>query len=584
MLVANSDSSCVHVPARARSNARLQRLCVQRTWLALLGAWLVWVVAVRAQAAPSLRVRAQVDIELHTHGTESGARISGVLRDDVGMPLPNRELTLAAETQDHTRVRSRSVRTDAEGKIDVPSPCGSNPCRITLELEGDAFYEHALVGHVVEPAKAEVELDIVEPSTLTIDLDRPETRVAVRASSEQGGARLPLVLEDELGRKLGSAITAADGSAELRVPSQQLGGAGLGELVVRTTGDADRTAARSSKAVLRTLGTQLELDTHYEAKPRTLRIAVRLRTRRGPVAQRAVGIFADDRHLTTLITDAQGDASRTLNIDALALAEGKHALLARFASDLPGLAASESKPVALLIEPVARPSSLWLVLPAIASMLFAWWSARRRRPDVEAAESSIAKTPEVRLGVVRARGAPLLTCSGKVEDADTSAPIEALLELESEQSGMYTVHAGSDGLFESDALAAGTYRVRVLAQGYAAVSFELAVPHHGTGNDLRISLRSLRALALDTYAHVMGPALAPQRIQASTVRETLAAAVSCGKIGTEVRDLAHATERIAYARPIPFESDLVDLQRAAASAARELGDSSPPPKDPELGR
>ena len=67
-------------------------------------------------------------------------------------------------------------------------------------------------------------------------------------------------------------------------------------------------------------------------------------------------------------TDAQGNASRTLQADALGLGEGEHNLLARFASDLPGLTASESRRIALQIQPPARPSSLWLVLPAIASM------------------------------------------------------------------------------------------------------------------------------------------------------------------------------------------------------------------------
>ena len=567
MLVQHSCSSLVNASARV-------------LWPALLCAWLTWGVAARTQAAPSLRVRAQVNLELHTHSTENGARLRGVLRDDVGTPLPNRELTLTAEGHDLTRSRARSLRTDHEGKIDVPSPCGESPCRISLELEGDAFYEHASISHLIEPLKAEVQLEIAEPSTLQLDLDQAQARIVVRASSEQGGAGLTLSLEDELGRKLAATTTAADGSAALQLASQALGGAGLGELIARTPGDVSRTAAHSSKAVLRTLSTQLRLTARYEAKPRNLQLWVHLRTQRGPIAQRAVGIFDGERHLTTLITDAQGDASRALSVDGLALQEGEHSLSARFASDLPGLGASESERVQVQIKPVSNPSGLWLILPAIASALFVWWSARRRRPDAERAESSASRAPEVRLGNARGRGAPLLQCSGRVEDADTYAPVEALLELEHERAGLVTVRTESDGSFTSENLAAGTHRVRVLAQGYASIAFELSVPHQGTGSDLRISLRSLRALALDTYAHVLGRALPAPRLQASTVREALAAAVSCGKAGTGVRDLAHATERIAYARPIPFETDLLDLQRAAASAVRELDDRSPPPKDP----
>jgi hypothetical protein len=500
------------------------------------------------------------------------------------MPLPNRELTLTSEGQDHVRSRARSLRTDRDGKIDVPSPCGASPCRISLELEGDAFYEHALISHLIEPLKAEVQLDILEPSALQLDLDQAEARITVRASSAQGGAGLVLALEDELGRKLASGTTGQDGSAVFLVSSSALGGAGLGELIARTPGDASRTAARSSKAVLRSLSTQLQLATRYEPKRRSLELSVQLHTQRAPIAQRAVGIFDAGRHLTTLITDAQGKASRTLGVDAFALKDGEHALTARFASDLPGLGVSESRPVSVLIQPPAKPSSLWLILPAIASMLFAWWSARRKRPNTESSESGVSRAPEVRLGVARGRGTPLLTCSGRVEDAETNAPVEALLELENSPTGLQTVHTASDGSFESHALAPGTYRVRVLAQGYATIAFELVVPHHGTGSDLRISLRSLRALALDTYANVLGRALPAPRVQASTVREALTAAVSCGIGSAGVRELAHVTEQIAYARPIPFESDLIELQRAAASAVSELGDQRPPPKDPELGR
>ena len=561
------------------------RLCVRRIGTALCGVSLVCAVAARVEAAPSLRVRAHVQLELHTLGSESGARIAGSLRDDLGAPLAGRELLLSAENPDRTRPRPRTLRTDAEGKFDAPSPCGpESACRISLELEGDAFYEHAQVSHLVEPQKAEVRLQLSEPSALALDLDRVETRVVVQASSALGGAGLLVTLEDELGRKLASGNTADDGRATFDVPSATLGGAGLGELIASTPGDAARTAARSGKAVLRTLGTRVELDAKFDAEARSLQLAVRLNTQRGPIAQRAVGVFAGQQHVATLITDARGAAARSASVDALGLAEGKQQLTARFASDLPGLGASESRAVPISIEPAPRPNSLWLALPALASIAFAWWSARRRQLGAAGPEAVALREPEVRLGAAARGRGPLFTCSGRVEDAESSAPIEALLELEHESGAPSAVHAGQDGRFESDTLAPGKYRVRVLAQGYASIAFELDVPHHGTGSDLRIALRSLRALALDTYAAVLGRAVSEPRAQASTVREALTAAVSGGRGGVGVRDLAHATERIAYARPIPFESDLLELQRAAASAVRELDDHSPAPKDPELGR
>lgn len=553
-----------------------------------LGAWLPAVVATGAHAAPSLRVRAQAHLELHTLGSASGARIAGSLRDDLGAALADRELLLTAQSDERARPRARSLRTDAEGNFEVASPCGAeSTCRVSVELDGDAFYEHVQASHLVEPQKAEVRLSFSEPSTLAVDLDRPRTHIMVHASSALGGAGLRATLEDELGRTLAQGTTGSAGEVAFDVDSGALGAAGLGELVVRSAGDASRSAARSGKTVLRSLSTRLALEAQPVRADKRLKLAVRLQTARGPVGQRAVGIFVNDsrqRHLTTLITDAQGAAAREEALEELGLHDGAWQLTARFASDLPGLGSSESPAVRVVVAPPARPSSLWLALPALASMAFALWSARRRQPAAGSAEAGAAREPAVRLGaIVRGRG-PLSTCSGRVEDADTSAALPALLELEHESGALASVHSDERGQFVTGELPAGKLRVRVLSQGYASIAFELELPHHGTGDDLRISLRSLRSLALDTYALVVGRALAEPRTQGSTVREALAAAVSGGRASTSVRDLAHATERIAYARPIPFESDLMELQRAAANAVRELGDLSPPPKDPELGR
>ncbi|MEY4577577.1 MAG: hypothetical protein RL701_2280, partial [Pseudomonadota bacterium] len=311
-----------------------------------------------------------------------------------------------------------------------------------------------------------------------------------------------------------------------------------------------------------------------------------LHTQLAVVAQRAVGVFVGERHLATLITDAQGKAEQTLLARDAELAPGPHTLLARFESDLPGLLSSHSQRVAITVEPPPRPNTAWLIAPALASLAFTMWSARRRQRRNIAAAPVAVRTPEVRLGaVVRGRAAATFALSGKVEDVDTSQGIAAVLQL-LDPTGAQTavIEVAASGEFASAAVAAGAYRVRVVSPGYEAAEFALAIPHHGTGSDLRISLRSLRVVALDTYVNVAGHVVADKTLASGTVRETLAAAMSGGRAGPSFEPLAHSVEQIAYARAVPFENDLVELQRTAATALQEIAQRSPAPQDPDLGR
>jgi hypothetical protein len=98
-------------------------------------------------------------------------------------------------------------------------------------------------------------------------------------------------------------------------------------------------------------------------------------------------------------------------------------------------------------------------------------------------------------------------------------------------------------------------------------------------------LRSLRALALETYAPLAQRVLrSEQRLHTATVREALAAAISGRRAGPTLAALAERVEHTAYAAPIPHPDDLGELQRAAATALDEIAIRSPAPEDPGLGR
>jgi hypothetical protein len=150
---------------------------------------------------------------------------------------------------------------------------------------------------------------------------------------------------------------------------------------------------------------------------------------------------------------------------------------------------------------------------------------------------------------------------------------------------MTQVASDRDGRFVTPSLSADAYHVTAQVDGYAPTEFNLVIPHHGTGTSMTVSLRSLRALALETYAPLAQRVLrSEQRLHIATVREALIAAISGRRAGPTLAKLTESVERTAYAAPVPRADDLAELQRAATIALDEIAIRSPPPEDPGLGR
>jgi hypothetical protein len=309
-----------------------------------------------------------------------------------------------------------------------------------------------------------------------------------------------------------------------------------------------------------------------------LHLHTQLQTRAGPLPQRAVGIFAEDVHIATLATDAEGAAERTLSLAAEgSLGLGRHALTARFESDLPGLSSSHSQPVWIQIEPPPRPNGAWLIVPAAASVALAWWSARRSQQRKRTgARPAGLRGSEVQLGKTEHGSVPHQhTLSGTVADVDDGRALTATISLSSGVGYSASLQTTPAGRFDSGPLPAGKFRARVFAPGYEPAEFELTMPHPGTGSQMSIALRSLRVIALDTYDHALSPLMGRAHTRARTVRETLAAAVSGGLASADVEPLAQSVEHMAYSRAVPLESDLRDLQRRALTTQEEIAQHTP---------
>src|SRR5262245_58495753 len=134
----------------------------------ILAACVLACLPARAWAEPTLRVRAQVTLELHVSGREPGLRIEGSLSDDLGARLTNRSLHVSFRGAGvpSAHARPRVIRTDARGHFSLNAPCSG--CSATVELATDPFYEHASATVVVALERPALSLDFLEPSELAV--------------------------------------------------------------------------------------------------------------------------------------------------------------------------------------------------------------------------------------------------------------------------------------------------------------------------------------------------------------------------------------------------------------------------------
>ena len=559
-----------------------------RLWPGWTAVLVLLSAAATAQASPTLRVRAKVQIELYVAAFADGLHVQGTLHDDLAAALAGRELALrvSALRGSVSRAQLRTLRSDGAGKFALVLPLAEGApqeLRVQVAFEGDTFYERAEAEQLLEPERRELRLQFLAPTDQRISLDQPNCELIVEAWSALGGAGLRIELQDELGRPLAADTTGSDGRVTLVVQSARLGEPGVGELVAIAAGDRERSGARVVKPVLRSRATQIALRAELDAPLRRVRVQAELTTRAGALPQRAIGLFLDGAHLATILTDQQGVASRAFERDSPAVSEGAHELTGRFESDAAGLTSSQSQHARYTIAAHTPPSQAWLILSALASLALGLWAMRRRNSLDDPRPRTPSAPAAVQFGSTTRGRANLFELEGTVRDADNALPLTASLELRLGSAPAGSLWTDSAGRFASAALAPGNYQVTARSSGYAPAGFELRVPHAGAGSGISVALKSLRALALDAYAPIARRVLSSEAgLQVATVRDTLSAAVSGAQAGPALTQLSELVERIAYARTTPDERDLAELQRAAAAAIADLDARTVRVNDPSL--
>lgn len=411
-----------------------------------VAAW-VWgtvgvCVPLTAQAAPRVQVRGSSRVELRAVGSSTSVRVTGVLRDEIGTPIPQGTVVVSATVGPDVplmwkRVQAcdaeapgaaaehaeHPVQTDANGAFCVEGQLERRNATIRATYSGDALHEGT---------RAEVKWDAgLQPATLLfaprperIDLDAPRVLVFGRLGVPSGvtAAARQITLEDERGAVVGSALTENDGAVHFDIPTSALAGPGIGQLKLRFAGSEELTAAEEIVSVSRTSRVRLSPDApEVRGDPsRGIGVAVHAVTSRGSVDGGSVEVLWGNAAVGA--ARVSGGTARVVATFVPARDVRKTELLLRYVPDAPYFEPGPSSSVSLT---VAHSQMWWRLLPVVVAAIVAGWLVRGwRRPRRRASppDASRERTGEPSVAVVgAARGRS--TWSGRVVDAHEGQPI-----------------------------------------------------------------------------------------------------------------------------------------------------------------
>jgi hypothetical protein len=534
-----------------------------------------------SRAQPRVLVRAESRIELRTRRAVDVLVVEGALRDDLGQPLSDREITLrwrAIATPGppvpQWGDRQRTLRTDRDGAFAVELPIASGAHHLSAWFAGDRMHERVEVARRIDLDRADVRLRVEVPNRGHLDLDVAVHEIVVRSQSDVGGDNVAIRILDELDRPLAAGTTDASGRATFHLRASDLGAPGAGRLKVRSTEDALRAEAQTEVPVIRFRRTTVTLtaEPSRAEAPASVRFEGALRDSRGPIEGRAVGLFARGDHLATTLTDGDGAFARTVEL----FEEGDVEVVARFESDAPGRTSSESAPVSIRVQgPGALSPWVWLLVPVCICLALLVWIARRTPPPPERATAAPPAPAGLSAGARVHRRPDRTDVAGRVVSHDAGEAISTARATLRATRGDLVCAVDDEGRFEFRDNPAGTYRLVVEAPGYLAADGLVVVPHRGEWTGSTVRLESMRARALAPFRRVAIPFLRSARAwPIRTNREVLEAARRVGPVPDALPPLTAEVERACYGPEPPDDSEVDRIDRLADRVV-------PPPPRPD---
>jgi hypothetical protein len=570
--------------------------------------------------APHVRVKGSARLDAQAGRAAGKLVLSGTVVDDAAHPIAHARVTVslarAASPAAPLTLPGASPASCSDGAREpvlegdllyLATDDGARFCtRLSLPTDRYVVHLEALPTRLVDGARLDLAVDLaLEPVTLRFDpehsvlsLDDGKTGLEVVASTEDDGVTsaavaIPLLLTNETGTPLGSAMTNASGRARFAVEAAHFGPAGRGELRVSFAGGNGAGPSTHGMPVERRTRVTL---TSTDATDGTLPAG-------SPEDGVVIGVHADPRCAPRGCTGSPTGTVEARVGDTIVGAAALERGAARLVLTFPMPAAND---VALRLRYVPdapwyqpggelaltlpmRAASPWKKMPlALAGLaVIGWLVLARLQPGSRVAHPSVSDGPPLRhdpaeAGVELLRaGPPALGWTGHVRDAhDGSVVGEARIALE--RPGFDSVEMIAQGRSAADgAFVLAAVDVRpgdlLLAEGPLHSALRRPVPPPGE-IDVALVLRR-RALVdrLVAWARRRGrPFDARPEPTPAHVRSAAAGDPS-------VAHWADAVERAAYGGGVVDEQAQREVDRLAPSdpadtALPSNADRSPLPR------
>ena len=456
-----------------------------------------------ARADPStasgtrVHVRGTARIEAHASRASGRLVLRGTLTDDASAPLEGQSVaitlsgdppltgggaasgavapfTCAFGADDHPSAlpfdgHKILVPTDAGGHFCMQAGVAMGRYLARIDWRGSPWLDGARAEVAVDLAKKPVTLAFApEPNVVRVDDD---LTVNVLAMIEEEGAREPaaslqLVLSDERGSLLGSAVTGGAGRATFTVDAARLGPPGKGELRASFDGTSVMGKAAHVAPIERRARVALRMGpadrAHTTGAPDALpavdsdeasSFSVSVRTSRGAVVPRGSVEVLVGNLVVCAATVESGEARLVVNVGP---GNGTVPLRVRYAPDAPWYTPGDELSLSLPV----RGASPWRKAPVLLAGLavIAWLVAGRRSKGriAKADDTETAKAPslgEARIDVLRSVKSARAGWTGRVIDAHAETAVaSAQVSLERRSfrgvSVMATAQANAAGRFE----------------------------------------------------------------------------------------------------------------------------------------
>jgi hypothetical protein len=270
-------------------------------------------VKVRVLAATHLEGRADRE-----PGTSNGVVLRGILRDDVGAPVPNSHVTialygeggrgsalplpraercsfgLAPEAHDpHISPDEYVVDTDGTGSFCIRHSLVLPRGVLRLRFQGSTFFEPSTTDVAFDLGRSAASVAF-EPEPRIVSLDRPTYVQGVRIATLGARGDWHVTLRDEKDKVLGAAAAGDDGYARIEVRTESLAGPGAGALSAALDNVRESTITH---AIERHARVDLDAESpRVEGYPDDgIAIAVRAKSIRGDVPTGVVEVTIGDQ-------------------------------------------------------------------------------------------------------------------------------------------------------------------------------------------------------------------------------------------------------------------------------------------------